>query len=158
MTTKALVLAGGGVTGIAWELGVISALAADGIDLTEADLVVGTSAGATVAAQITAGALDALVDAQLAADSKELAAELDLGLLGEIFTLLSDQSVSGDQGRARVGALALGAPTVAEPVRWAVIAARLPSHQWPTQPMVVTAVDARSGEFTAFDASSGVSL
>jgi predicted acylesterase/phospholipase RssA len=62
-TTKALVLAGGGVTGIAWELGVIAGLADDGLELTDADLIVGTSAGATVAAQITTGSVDELVRA-----------------------------------------------------------------------------------------------
>jgi NTE family protein len=43
-------------------------------------------------------------------------------------------------------------------VRRAVIAARLPSHTWPAHPVVVTAIDAHSGAFTRFDASSGVSL
>jgi NTE family protein len=158
VTTKALVLAGGGLTGIAWELGVIAGMADDGLDLNDADLIVGTSAGATVAAQITTGSLDALVGAQLAADSQELAAVLDLDLLAKIFTLLSDPSASGDERRAQVGTMALGADTVAEPVRRAVIAARLPSHQWPARPIVLTAVDAHSGELTTFDASSGVPL
>ena len=158
MTTKALVLGGGGVTGIAWELGVIAALADGGLDLTDADLIVGTSAGATVAAQITTGGLDQLVAAQLAVDSKERAAELDFDLLAKIFTLLSDRSRPDDERRAQVGAMALGAHTVAEPVRRAVIAARLPSHQWPARPLVLTAVDAHSGEFTTFDPSSGVPL
>ena len=42
---RALVLGGGGVTGVAWELGLLAGLAAAGVDLTGADLVVGTSAG-----------------------------------------------------------------------------------------------------------------
>ncbi len=158
VTTRALVLGGGGLTGIAWELGVIARLADDGIDLTDADLMVGTSAGAAVAAEITTGSLDELVAAQLAPDSKELMAELDLDLLAEIFSRLSDGSASDDEQRAQVGALALGADTVTEAVRRAVIAARLPSHEWPAHPLVVTAVDAHSGRFTTFDASSGVSL
>ncbi|HWE68811.1 MAG TPA: patatin-like phospholipase family protein [Acidimicrobiales bacterium] len=156
-TTKALVLGGGGVTGIAWELGVIASLAGEGIDLTDADLIVGTSAGAAVAAQITSASLDELVGAQLA-ESQELAAELDLDLLAEIFWLLSEGPGADDDRRAQVGALALGARTVAEPVRRAVIAARLPSHQWPSHPVVVTAVDADSGALCTFDAFSGVSL
>jgi len=52
---RALVLAGGGAAGNAWELGVVAGLAAEGVDLLEADLIVGTSAGSTVAAQITSG-------------------------------------------------------------------------------------------------------
>jgi NTE family protein len=44
----ALVLGGGGAAGNAWEIGIIAGLAEAGLDLTEAaDLVVGTSAGAT---------------------------------------------------------------------------------------------------------------
>ncbi|WP_311769364.1 patatin-like phospholipase family protein [Humibacillus xanthopallidus] len=52
---RALVLAGGGAAGNAWELGVIAGLCDAGIDVTAAELVVGTSAGSTVAAQITSG-------------------------------------------------------------------------------------------------------
>ena len=42
--TRALVLAGGGVAGIAWELGLLEGLARNGVDVTDADLVIGTSA------------------------------------------------------------------------------------------------------------------
>jgi NTE family protein len=50
---RALVLAGGGVTGIAWESGVLAGLAAGGVDTEHWDLVVGTSAGAFVGARLT---------------------------------------------------------------------------------------------------------
>ncbi len=75
----ALVLAAGGVTGIAWELGVLKGLLDAGADVLDADLIVGTSAGATVGAQIACGALDAATAEQLApaADSKERAAPYD---------------------------------------------------------------------------------
>ena len=53
--TRALVLAGGGAAGNAWELGLIAGLSDGGVDVTAADLIVGTSAGSTVAAQITGG-------------------------------------------------------------------------------------------------------
>ena len=52
---RGLVLGGGGVTGVAWELGLLAGLAESGLDLTEADLVVGTSAGSVVGAQILSG-------------------------------------------------------------------------------------------------------
>jgi hypothetical protein len=49
----ALVLGGGGAAGNAWQIGVIAGLAEGGLDLTvRADLVVGTSAGATTAALV----------------------------------------------------------------------------------------------------------
>ena len=52
----ALVLGGGGAAGNAWEIGIVAGLAEAGLDLTEAaDLVIGTSAGATTAAQVRSG-------------------------------------------------------------------------------------------------------
>src|SRR5687768_17109749 len=53
--TKALVLSGGGPVGIAWETGVLAGLASAGCDLTDADLIVGTSAGSAVGAAIALG-------------------------------------------------------------------------------------------------------
>ncbi len=55
MTGRALVLGGGGITGIAWETGLLHGLAEAGIDLADADRVVGTSAGSVVGAQLTTG-------------------------------------------------------------------------------------------------------
>src|ERR1700689_1869490 len=50
---RALVFGGGGSAGNAWEIGVIAGLLDAGLDVTEADLVIGTSAGSTAAAQVT---------------------------------------------------------------------------------------------------------
>ena len=162
---RALVLSGGGVTGIAWELGVIAGLAGEGIDVTAmADLVLGTSAGSAVGAQVTSGEpLDALVARQRTPveESKEIAAVLDLDVLGSIFATLWDEDLDPEERRARVGAAALAAETVPEEVRLETIAARLPSPSWPdadAHHLVLTAVDAGSGAFTTFDASSGVAL
>jgi len=52
MASTALVLGGGGITGAAWEVGLIAGLAARGADLTAADLVLGTSAGALAGARL----------------------------------------------------------------------------------------------------------
>lgn len=161
MTTTALVLGGGGVTGIAWELGVLASASRLGVDLVDAELVLGTSAGAAVAAQVTAGVrLGPLLDAQRtpAHESAELQPDLDLGRLVRIFRLLHDESVAERERLVAVGALALEAPTVDEAVRRAVIEARLPSHDWPDRRLVITAVDARTGELVRFDRSSGVGL
>jgi NTE family protein len=53
--TEALVLGGGGVGGIAWITGLLAGLADAGQDVTGADVIVGTSAGATVGAQLGSG-------------------------------------------------------------------------------------------------------
>lgn len=60
-----LVLGGGGVAGIGWITGLLAGLAESGRDVTDADLVIGTSAGATMAAQLGSGlTLDRLLARQ----------------------------------------------------------------------------------------------
>ena len=72
---RALVLGGGGITGIAWELGVIAGLAEAGVRLADADLVVGTSAGSVVGAQLLSGTpVDELYATQLRPATGEIAA------------------------------------------------------------------------------------
>jgi NTE family protein len=50
-----VVLGGGGQVGGVWELSVIKGLADAGVDLSQADLLVGTSAGAVIGAQMGVG-------------------------------------------------------------------------------------------------------
>ncbi|MEJ3747923.1 patatin-like phospholipase family protein [Actinomycetes bacterium KLBMP 9797] len=158
MAGKALVLGGGGVTGVAWELGVLAGLADAGIDLRAADLFVGTSAGSAVAAQVTSGvALEELYERQLAGAGNEIAAKLGLGTVARFgWAMLSTRD--GVAFRRRVGRMALAARTIPVAERRAVIASRLPSHDWPDLRLLVTAVDADSGEFVVFDRDAGVSL
>ena len=160
-STRGLVLAGGGVTGIAWELGLLAALADAGVDVTGADLVVGTSAGAAVGAQVTSGTpLAELEAAQLAppGESKEIAVELDIEAFRKEMAELIAGASGPDDARARVGHMALEAKTVPEEVRRAVIAARLPVHDWPTQRLLLTVVDAETGAWSALDATSGIDM
>src|SRR3954453_22594496 len=63
---RALVLGGGGSAGNAWLIGVIAGLLDAGLDVTEADLMIGTSAGSTVAAQISGASPAGLYAAILA--------------------------------------------------------------------------------------------
>lgn len=158
MVSKALVLGGGGVAGVAWELGVLAGLAEAGVDVTDADLTVGTSAGSVVGAQLMSGvALEALYQAQLS-PSNEIAAELDLGRLVAAFGAARSSAASAQEARARLGAFALETKTVSETERRAVIASRLPSHTWPERPVVIVAVDAATGEPRYFNRSGGVGL
>src|SRR4051794_18930920 len=77
---KALVLGGGGVTGVAWEIGLLHGLAEHGVDLTDAGLFVGTSAGSSVAAQVLSGvALKDVFQAQIVDARGEIAARLGPG-------------------------------------------------------------------------------
>ncbi|WFE40372.1 patatin-like phospholipase family protein [Micromonospora sp. WMMD998] len=155
---RALVLGGGGVTGVAWELGLLAGLAARGVPLDEADLVVGTSAGSVVGAQVCSGVpLAELYAAQLRPPRDEVPARLGLGVLAR-WAWAGARGRDAARARARVGALALAARTPSEQSRRAVIAARLPAREWPARRLLVTAVDAASGGFVVFDAGSGVSL
>ena len=155
---RALVLGGGGVTGIAWETGMLAGLAEAGIDLTSADLVVGTSAGSVVGAQILSGAsLADLYAAQLTDATGEIAARMGATtMLRFVAALLWP----GDEqhARARIGRAALRARTVPEAERRAVIERRLPSAEWPERRLLIASVDALTGELRIFDRSSGVSL
>jgi NTE family protein len=158
--TRALVLAGGGVTGVAWETGVLMGLRDAGHDITShLDLVVGTSAGSTVGAQILSGvALADLYAAQTAEKHNEISPELDVEALTIIFGEMAAGGTTSNEQRIRIGELALNANTVDEPTRRAVIEKRLPSHNWPTTPLILTAIDALTGEFVTWSKESGVSL
>ncbi|MFC0032085.1 patatin-like phospholipase family protein [Micromonospora chaiyaphumensis] len=156
--TRALVLGGGGVTGVAWELGLLAGLAARGLDVTGAELVVGTSAGSVVGAQVCSGTpVEELYAAQLRPARGEVAARLGVGVLAR-WAWAGARGRDEVRARARVGAMALAARTPSEESRRAVIAARLPLRQWPARRLLVTAVDAASGEFVVFDATTEVAL
>ncbi|MFD3678280.1 patatin-like phospholipase family protein [Streptomyces sp. NPDC058613] len=152
----ALVLGGGGLTGVGWECGILYGLARAGVDLTTADLVIGTSAGSVVGAQLTSGLLtpQELYERQLGDPRGELPARLGAGLIAR-YALAMARSRDVKAYRRRVGALALAADTGTEAERRTVLAARLVSHEWPERRLVVTAVDALSGELKAFDRDGG---
>ena len=160
---RALVLAGGGVAGIAWELGVLRGLADVAPDLADslisADLIVGTSAGSAVAAQITSGTdLETLYQAQLSTESAEIEVAVDIEAL---FARLGAATAGADSPRElrqRIGALALETDTIDEAARRVAVAARLPVTSWPEQRVLLPAVDAESGELVVFDRQSGVAL
>jgi NTE family protein len=161
MTTRALVLGGGGVAGIAWETGVLTGLADGGVDVTGADLVVGTSAGSTVAAQITSDvSLEDLFGrlVEPAGGSGELTAPFNLASLEQFWIDAVSTTSSALELRNAVGALALETDTVPEAARLQVIAGRLPNHAWPDRPVRIVAVEARTGEERIFDEGGDVSL
>ena len=155
---RALVLGGGGVTGIAWELGILKGLADAGVDLTTADLVVGTSAGSVVGAQITTGrTIDDLYKTQLEPADKEIGAKLSrLTMLRMLPALLVPGS--GDTKRARVGAMSMKAHAPGGEKRVDVIRSRLGVDRWSDRNLKVTAIEAETGKFVVFDKDSGVDI
>jgi len=159
MTRRALVLGAGGEAGIAWEVGLLAGLAERGVDLTAADLVVGTSAGAGVAARINSGAgLAALYEAQLAPADGEIVAKFGPRAIAKFVWAVAPARRNPLRARVRLGRMAVRARTEPPAQRRAVVAARLGTHDWPAGNLLITAVDADSGEFATFDAGSGVDL
>src|SRR5271156_5685134 len=87
---QALVLAGGGIAGIAWETGVLRGIADESPAaarlLMDSAVLVGTSAGSAVAAQIgTGGTLEVLFDRQVAETSAEIDSGVDIDTITELF-------------------------------------------------------------------------
>lgn len=176
---RALVLGGGGSTGNAWLIGVVAGLFEAGVDVTAADLIIGTSAGSTAAAQITGAYLAELYESTLAVPDQGGRAGQDRptqdkagpsrpGTSGGVSNhmertarIIADSIDAADM-RRRMGASALQLQAELDQStqeRWrATVASRLPRQDWPGQNVLITAVDARTGEPVEFNRQSGVTL
>lgn len=178
--TKALVLSGGGPVGIAWQTGLAAGLRRKGVDLSAADLVVGTSAGSAVGAQIALGrdmesALARYEDALRGADGPSAATASTRaaapgaapsgaggpsgGAMAKLMELMAKAAVSDaapEAARAEIGRFALEAETGPEE-RFVEAFRYLAGETWPTQ-YRATAVDALSGEFMVWDGTRGEAL
>src|SRR3954468_605308 len=169
---RALVLGGGGSTGNAWEIGVIAGLVDAGLDVTEADLPIGTSAGSTAAAQIAGATPTELLAATLAAAPQQRTGPVgsDRGRvpirpvadhLARIRRIIASAEDAADM-RRRMGAAALDMDAASDgswQAQWrATVASRLPSQRWPQRTVLITAVDAQTGQPVVFDRHSGVDL
>lgn len=155
---RCLVLGCGGVTGLAWEIGILAGLARQDVDLAAADLFIGCSAGSVAGAQLARGVspmqllatqLDGTGAEQFRPYSQQAADDKNHALYGKV-------SADLQLARRRIGAYALrsATPTLAE--RRAIIAARLGASDWPSRPLRVVAVDAHSGEGRSFSAADQV--
>ena len=165
----ALVLGGGGAAGNAWEIGIVAGLAEAGLDMTEAaDLVVGTSSGATAAAHVRSGIPPAELLASVLSppvrpvgQDRERPPSLPMSAVFERMRAIGAAATSAADLRRAMGAFGLESDSVLGPgaqQRRATVAARLPRPEWPDRPMIVVAVDAHTGELAAFDRDSGVDL
>src|ERR1700678_1225726 len=165
----ALVLGGGGAAGNAWLIGIIAGLAEAGLDMTEAaDLVIGTSSGATAAAHVRSGIPPAELLAsvlsppvQPVGQNRERPPALPMATVFERMRSISTAATSAVDLQRAMGAFGLECDPILGPTAGqhrAVVAARLPRHEWPARPMIVVAVNAHTGELAALDRDSGVEL
>jgi NTE family protein len=167
-----LVLGGGGSAGNAWLIGVIAGLGDAGLDVTEADLIIGTSAGSTAAAQITGASPTQLLADILSAGPQQRTGpvgsdrgRVPIGPVADHMERTSGIIAAAENPadmRRRMGAAALEMDAASDgsgQTRWrATVAARLPSQHWPERTVLITAVDAHTGEPAVFDRHSGVDL
>ncbi|HVP05679.1 MAG TPA: patatin-like phospholipase family protein [Dehalococcoidia bacterium] len=160
MTRTALVLGGGGALGISWETGVLAGLQRSGVDVTGADLLVGTSAGSVVASQIAQGhTLDSLVARHLEArpDGIEANMEFDVQNLMTIFQRWAALPEVTEAACAEIGAMALASMTVSED-RWIASFEDLVDPDWPERDLLLTTVDAVTGVFRAWSRNDGIDI
>lgn len=154
-------LGGGGISGRAWEVGVLAGLRDHGVDLDGADHVIGTSAGAIVAAQLALGRdVHALYREQFEKDVED-PVHLDrpdlLRLAGFVLRHRDATSYRRAVGRWAVAAAAAGRCVSVE-ARRADVLRMLEADEWPRQPLTIVAVDAETGERVQLTKDSGISL
>ena len=165
-------LGGGGSTGNAWLIGVVAGLFDSGLDVTTADLTVGTSAGSTAAAQLAGATPSELLAAILAAAPRQPTGPVGSHRQGapakpvadhleRIGTIIASAEDAADM-RRRMGAAALDRDAASDgswQAQWrATVASRLPTQHWPQRTVLMTSVDAHTGEPVVFDRTSGVDL
>src|SRR5947209_8003836 len=142
--TRALVLSGGGPVGIAWETAMAAGLARRGVNLADADFVVGTSAGSAVGAQIALGrdmddALRRYQEASATGSERPEAdpaqrqkmAERMVGLM-QIMAEAMASDAPAEESRAAIGRFALEADTGPEE-NFVDVFRYLRGESWPSQ-------------------------
>ena len=148
---RALVLGSGGATGVAWELGVLTGLSRAGVRL-DADLVVGTSAGALVAAWLTtSGAVPELDETR-----RERAGRIGPTHVARL--VAAQLHPSRRHALAWLGARAMSAWTPGAEAGWVDrVGEGLSGLAWPAS-LVIVATDATSGRPAFFSAGQPADL
>jgi NTE family protein len=161
---RVLILGGGGLYFVAWQVGYLQGLSKRGIDLQKADRVVGTSAGSVVAAVLTSGRLSTF--------------ERELRVLAKAPALLSALAPSSDLYPSQLRALDVfrGAtdskPDTVRKIGYAALAAHAPrsedmrrnlsvaiaKRKWPSAALHTTCVDTYTGERLVVTQETGISL
>jgi NTE family protein len=169
MAKRALVLGGGGPVFIAWESGLLAGLAEEGLDLSNADLIVGTSAGSVVGSKLAMGHSPAALAAPFLASANDQISSPsqlrgsgppDLAVLIQKMAQAAMGTVPPEQARIELGAFALQTETMSEEAfikSFGHTIADYPDGSWPDR-FACTAVDTADGSFVMWNREAGVSL
>jgi NTE family protein len=155
---RAVILGGGGVTGIAWQTGILQGLQDVGVELDKADAIIGTSAGSFAGAYLACGVVGEYFDLQFTGEAAEIAASMSPESIEGFQKAIVEGGGDPEATGRGLGRMAIAAKTVPREVRARVVSARLPSTGWPAAPLKMTAIDAQTGELHLFDKDSGVAL
>jgi NTE family protein len=157
--TRAVILGGGGVKGIAWEIGVIAGLREAGVDLGIADALFGTSAGSFAAALIaSAQDIEKKYTAQFEPDAIEVPAQMSPDVIRKYTAAIAANYGQAVPLAKAYADIARTAETISSQVRLGVVRARLGIASWPNDRLHFTAIDADTGELVVLDSSSGLTL
>ena len=163
---RALVLSGGGPLAVAWESGLVAGLAAQGVTLAQADVTIGTSAGAIVGAQLASGREPmAIAEAIFEERSRKPppgamgrhSPEV-LSRLPSLFQLAHGGTGDATQARAEVGAYALAAPTESEEAWVGRMELVLHGAEWAERTFYCVAVNATDGSIAMLGRDCGAPL
>ncbi len=160
-TTRALVLAGGGYAASAWEIGLFTGMADAGVDIRNADLMVGTSAGARVALHLASGvALEEIYERRTNPDTQPAERPPQIDWIKIRAGIARAKQAGGSQTEIlrRLGALALATAVGKGSDRRGTVANQLPVQTWPERRVLLAVVNAETGERCAFDRNSGIDL
>ena len=154
---RGLVLGGGGLFFIAWQVAYLDTLARAGVTLAGAQRVVGTSAGSLIAAVVTSGGIGRFArTVSLLSRAPALTARLAPAArlapsqqrAWDLFRQATDAEPETVQaiGRAALAAAATPAASMRRTARLMIA-----HHKWPAPSLQVTAVDTYTGERIVID-------
>ncbi|EES41214.1 phospholipase, patatin family [Staphylococcus caprae M23864:W1] len=156
---KALVLGGGGITGMAWEAGVLAGLNDSNIDVSTADAIIGTSAGSFIgtvlANQEDMKSYYLELPSQISSDDRG-------AMSSDLYRLWQNAFVVGKDDPVKVGQM-LGDIIYTHPSklpldkRMHAIRQRLGNVEW-TDNLIITAINAKSGQLATFNKQSHIAL
>jgi NTE family protein len=132
-----------------------------GVDVRNADLFVGTSAGARVALDLTSGkTLEEIYQVRAGSGGAPVGASavVDWARIKAGVDDAKQKGGSPAEILRRYGALALAAAAGTGTDRRKIVAAQLPLKAWPKQRVLIAAVNAETGGRRAFDHGSGIDL